>query len=239
MVKKFFAKVVIQSFFNELKLPKGYNNKAFYLSLVTADMTDICNRNEVTRRMQDAYNMLNCARFNLVMAQKDSYPEVLDEPHEKEPNLWIKSIYIDNALIAYNNTFDYILQIVWFHYKIYEQYSQKLSSTTLDEILQGCMWKKIENKQNCIDSSLFTAMNSFYLNNKINDNANCLKHRRWINFDSVDDGLTILDCNYDSIDTYKTENTTGKDNIIDILKEHHKKVVNLMEILFNTIKTSI
>lgn len=137
---------------------------------------------ETVRRMQDCYQCISAGKYNLIRAQLRSYPNIVNPT--KKSNNYIRSIYLNNALHWYNSAFDLLLQVVWFHYRLYEKSSKKLSLTEdFDKVLSQCKVDKIKAYNEIVPASIIDAIEVLQRRYaECREWTNNLKHRRFIRY---------------------------------------------------------
>lgn len=137
---------------------------------------------ETVRRMQDLYQCISSGKYNLLRSKQRSYPNLLE--HSKYGNNYIRSIYLNNALHWYNAAFDLLLQVVWFNYRLYENYSLSLYNfDDFNAILDKCRIKTILKETAIVPPAIITAINELDTQYSVCHKwTNNLKHRRFIRY---------------------------------------------------------
>lgn len=142
---------------------------------------------ETRRRIIDFVHELETARFMLAMSFKqpgsDPYLDLFEEKdfNNKFKHDYYRQHYLYSAAIWYHNSFDMILQCLWFHFKLHG--SDTLTSVFVKDTITKCKDKKVVGKLYLNDQqnpiSLFKARHHYIL-----EIANGLKHRQYISNDS-------------------------------------------------------
>lgn len=163
-----------------LRLPEFLNGgEERYLHLYS-DHTD--SATETVRRMQDFYQCVSAGKYNLTRAQLRSYPHIVNP--SRNSNNYVRSIYLNGAIHWYNSAFDLLLQIVWFHYRLYEKSSKKLNlSEGFENVLKQCSVDRIKEQKGIVPVEIIEAIDD--LKKRYADCrewTNNLKHRRFIRY---------------------------------------------------------
>lgn len=193
---------------------------------------------ETRRRIIDFIHEIDTARFMLAMSYKHPYLDLVDEKDfdNKFKTEYFKQHYLYSALIWYHNSFDLILQCLWFNYRLYGNIL--LSSDNIEKILHGCRIEQIEkrhykgNKDNPI-----TLFNERYKN--VHELANRLKHRQYIENDNYllyAEFFNVISEGYNSDDT---KVHVKLNNIQTMLMNYHKDIIELAKGLLIPIHNSI
>ena len=164
----------------ELRLPEflnGGEERYLHLRSEHADSAT-----ETVRRMQDFYQCLSAGKYNLLRAQLQSYPNIVNPTREK--NNEIRSIYLNNALHWYNSAFDLLLQVVWFHYRLYEEVSKQVSlSQDYEIVLKQCSVDRIKKHKGTVPTAIIDAIDVLQQRYaECREWTNNLKHRRFIRY---------------------------------------------------------
>lgn len=196
---------------------------------------------ETRRRIIDFIKEVDIARFMLAMSFKeagtDPYLDLFEEKdfNNKFKHAYYRQHYLYSSVIWYHNSFDMILQCLWFHHKLYDK---SLCKENMEEILHGCTPKTLikrlylGNQDNLI--SHFANTNDFVL-----DLANRLKHRQFVENDSYllyAEVLNAKDGEYCSDDTvFRIKLNDLQDQLVTF----HKNLVALAKELLIPIHESI
>lgn len=163
-------------------------------------------RIETRRRIVDFTKELDIARFMLAMSFKeasaDPYLDLFEEKdfNNKFKHAYYRQHYLYSSVIWYHNSFDMILQCLWFHHKLYDK---SLCKENIGKILKACKPNEVINKLYSNDKnnpiSQFVSANDYVL-----DLANRLKHRQFVENDTYllyAEEFTIKDGEYNSEET--------------------------------------
>ena len=164
----------------ELRLPEFLNGgEERYLHLYSEHADSAT---ETVRRMQDCYQCISAGKYNLTQANSRSYPNIIN-PTRKSTN-YVRSIYLNNALHWYNSAFDLLLQVIWFHYRLYEGTPKKLSiSEDFDKVLKQCSVDKIKERKDIVPAVIIDAIDVLQQRySECREWTNNLKHRRFIRY---------------------------------------------------------
>lgn len=179
---------------------------------------------ETFRLFQDVYNTFSLARFALLDGYKKLHlhSTITWESGDKA-QLWLRTYYLNNAIIWYNSCFDILLQTLW----IGKKYYQNRLCTFLglcndfDTILSKCRLEHIPEK--CMENFSKSDICKY-----VRDKANKLKHRNGLRYkEFVDPNLCWFKLkDYDSL---KTVSSVDIEEVISNLTEYHKSFIALIE----------
>ena len=132
-----------EKIWDELKLPECINGK-LEKNECPKHLIDPALIIETSRRCQDLYNTVVNARFNFALSCADEYPKLLAENSDRNV-LTVKGLFLNNAIIWYNNTFDHLLQVLWVYYELFVVKGIEASITTdkMDMILSKCKYDSV------------------------------------------------------------------------------------------------
>lgn len=221
----------------DLQLPNSINGLEKKHQLQLAQMSfsgniseeDLAICIEVSRLFQDVYNTFALARFSLHEGfRKLHLYSSIPWDSGAFGQYWIRTAYLNNAIIWYNSCFDILLQTLW----IAKQYyiGKKVNNTTLvkedviqntDMVLIGC--KKIFVLDSCITEFSKRDSREF-----VKNKANSLKHRNGLRYKEFKDPNSILFLlkNYNSS---STESSVNIEDVVSNLTSYHKDFVSLIE----------
>lgn len=184
--------ITFEEAFGKLHLPEFLNGHEYNVIKIWQSKefaTDV----EVARRMQDLYDEICSARFALINSCRNEYNEFLSFDTNYKGHLWIKSQFLNNAIIWYNNSFDILLQVLWFHYKMH---NKELCNENYTQIIEDCknFYKFNSALENKPWYNHFDKFRKKYLYNpsseknrylSVRDLANTIKHRRMLRYDQM------------------------------------------------------
>ncbi|MBQ9884186.1 MAG: hypothetical protein IJM43_07020 [Bacteroidaceae bacterium] len=160
---------------------------------------------ETARQFQYLYDAICSGRFNLAMACKKDYThDFLEEDAPSKAHVWVQIQFVNNAILWYNSTFDFLAQAVWLYYKLYEHAANFTIDSTKDrysQIRERCNREEmIKIGERIVDSpDLMKKVKN--LRNKLTGNipkwANYLKHRGYIQYKEYtrpSSGLILINC---------------------------------------------
>ena len=248
--------VTFEEAFDKLQLPEFLNGHEHDVIKIWQSK-DLATAVEVARRMQDLYDEICSARFALINSCKNEYDEYLSLDTNFKGHLWVKSQFLNNAITWYNNSFDILRQVLWFHYKMH---MKNLCNDNFEQIIEGC--KNFHKQKNVlVDKSWFGHFDKFInkyfeipLNEKnislsVRELANTLKHRRMLRYDQMKTSngcyITIAkDQNLNDFlksggstlyDSSKTLEYLSMEKVSDTLFSFHDDLVNLAREIFDDI----
>lgn len=149
---------------------------------------------------------------------------------------YFKQHYLYSALLWYHNSFDLILQCLWFKFRLYG--SQPLRDDNIVKILSKCqateVVKRLDNER--IKKQLIDFIER---NTEVHDLANRLKHRQYI-----ENYNYLLYAEYFNVETecYNSEVTRYRKRLTDIqslLMDYHRETIQLAKDLLIPIHNSI
>lgn len=185
---------------------------------------DLATCNETFRLFQDVYNTFSLARFALLDGYKKLHlhSTITWESGDKA-QLWVRTYYLNNAIIWYNSCFDILLQTLWIGKKYYQNKSLTFQQLCNDfnRILRECDLKYIPEK--CMENFSKSDICKY-----VRDKANKLKHRNGLRYkEFVDPNLCWFKLkDYDSL---KTVSSVDIEEVISNLTEYHKSFIALIE----------
>ena len=183
------ANMSYEKIWEELELPEFINGK------IEKDEAPVCLSNpvliiETLRRFQDLYNTIVNARFNFALSCADEYPRLLAD-NTKSNVLHIKGLFLNSAIIWYNNTFDHLLQIIWVSYELFQRkgVSSAITTENIDAILASCTYPKvIALGYELVPLSLMNEIKQLYGSKcyrLIRSWANIIKHRSCLEYTDI------------------------------------------------------
>ncbi len=213
-----------------------------------------CNNKQIHRDIPEYYetlklfdvlsNRMSSARYALlngiyILHQSETMWWI----NGSQAQLWLRTEFLNNAIIWYNNSFDVLLQIPWIGHKIYKDYTIKNIKYDLrqiqhaeeyDKILAHCNWARIKNWQEKKGelNDYWTALQEFHYSEiyqQVNDWANKLKHRNGIFYEETYEE-TPVNVTLDNYHPLKlTPELLPMDYVIDTLVEYHVTMLELIE----------
>ena len=237
--------------FEQLELPEFLNGHEHNgIKIMQSD--DSANTIEIARRFQDLYDEICSARFALINACRENYPEYLSKDVNFKGHLWIRTQFLNNAIIWYNNSYDIFLNVLVFYYKTYDK---TLTEIEVLEILGYEGQKYRNNIINAFDNEIVKNMfnefkNSYIIETKSNKAknpvrtwANTLKHRQMLRYEElrsnrikvlrISKDTNIRDyfeskskVNYDSSESIKH---LSMEEVSKTLFNYHKDFITLMK----------
>ena len=193
---------------------------------------------ETRRRIIDFVHEIETARFMLAMSYKHPYLDLVDEKDfdNKFKTEYFKQYYLYSALLWYHNSFDLVLQCIWFKYRLYG--NLPLREDNIGKILSKCMETEIVKR---LDNDQIKQQLKDFLdrNTEVHDLANRLKHRQYIeneNYILYTEGLNVVAEGYDSDVTRYRKRLA---DIQSLLMNYHKDIIQLAKDLLLPIHNSI
>lgn len=154
-----------------------YDREDEILLHATIQKDNVVRIKETYMRYHSLYETIEIARYNLLISYNEN---IIEELSKESDRLWVKTLFVKNALQWYNASFDILLQCLWLYYGIYQKNVKKKYITTknIPTILRDCNYievnKYLKNTGSPLTSNL-KKLNSTI--SKIRDWTNSLKHR--------------------------------------------------------------
>jgi hypothetical protein len=193
---------------------------------------------ETRRRIIDFVHEIDTARFMLAMSYKDPYLDLVDEKDfgNKFKTEYFKQHYLYSSVIWYHNSFDLVLQCIWFNFQLYGDIL--LSNANIERILQKCGIRQIEKRY--YNGNKDNPITKFYERNRdVLELANRLKHRQYIENDNYLLYAEFFNVVSEGYDSEKTKVHIKLDLIQTMLMRYHKDIINLAKDLLTPIHKSI
>lgn len=143
--------------------------------------------------VSEIYYVLMSAHFNL----RNAYNKVFESNFVSQKNdylahIWTRSEFLKNSVLMFNSIEDYVLQVIWFAYDMYN-FDIK-SKVDYHKALKKCKYssvKKFLNEVNTEESHYLLNLIENYRKNELVENlrenlANNLKHRGNIQFEGIE-----------------------------------------------------
>lgn len=193
---------------------------------------------ETRRRIIDFVHEIDTARFMLAMSYKDPYLDLVDEKDfdNKFKTEYFRQHYLYSAVIWYHNSFDLLLQCLWFKYQLYGDL--QLSSNNIDKILRGCGIGQIEKLY--YNGSKDNPITNFNKRNKeAHELANRLKHRQYVENDNYLLYAEIFNVTSEGYNSDESKVRVKLDHIQAMMMRYHKDIIELAKELLIPIHESI
>ena len=193
---------------------------------------------ETRRRIIDFVHELETARFMLAMSYKEPFLDLVEEKDfdNKFKTEYFKQHYLYSSLIWYHNSFDMMLQCLWFNYQLYAP--TELTGQNMDVILRKCKISKI--KELLYENNDDNPISVFEKRHKeVLDLANRLKHRQYFENSSYilyEEFFNVVKGNYNSDETKKRVKLS---DIQGLLIDFHKDIIQLARDLLVPIHNSL
>lgn len=190
---------------------------------------------EVFRLFQDVYNTFALARFSFREGfRKLHLYSSIPWDSGAFGQYWIRTSYLNNAIIWYNSCFDILLQTLWIAKQYYV--GKELRKTTLvkEDVIQNIDKVLIGCKEKCILDSCIKEFSKKDSRKFVRNKANSLKHRNGLRYKEFKDPNSILFLlkNYNSS---STESSVDIENVVSNLTSYHKDFVSLIEAVKNIV----
>lgn len=197
--------------------------KNFLNSSGNKEMIAVCT--ETFRLFQDVYNTFALARFSLLEGfRKLHLYSTLKWDSGAPGQYWIRTSYLNNAIIWYNSCFDILLQTMWIGKKYYinkKNLQFKDLWLRFDEVLVRCREADIPDA--CIKSFSNTSTVKH-----VRELANKLKHRNGLRYEEFCDPNLIM-YDFDDYNSKQTESSTNIEEVISELISYHKAFITLVD----------
>ena len=178
---------------------------------------------ETFRLFQDVYNTFALARFSFLEGfRKLHLYSTLRWESGAYGQYWIRTSYLNNAIIWYNSCFDILLQTLWIGKRYYMNIFQ-LEDLWLkyDDVLAKCRENKIPEE--CFKSFANESCVKF-----VRLSANKLKHRNGLRYKEFCDPNLIMYA-FGDYNSKSTEASTGIEEVITELTSYHKAFIALVD----------
>ena len=178
---------------------------------------------ETFRLFQDVYNTFALARFSFLEGfRKLHLYSTLKWESGAYGQYWIRTSYLNNAIIWYNSCFDILLQTLWIGKRYYMNIFQ-LEDLWLkyDDVLAKCRENKIPEE--CFKSFANESCVKF-----VRLSANKLKHRNGLRYKEFCDPNLIMYA-FGDYNSKSTEASTGIEEVITELTSYHKAFIALVD----------
>ena len=178
---------------------------------------------ETFRLFQDVYNTFALARFSFLEGfRKLHLYSTLKWESGAYGQYWIRTSYLNNAIIWYNSCFDILLQTLWIGKRYYMNIFQ-LEDLWLkyDDVLAKCRENKIPEE--CFKSFANESCVKF-----VRLSANKLKHRDGLRYKEFCDPNLIMYA-FGDYNSKSTEASTGIEEVITELTSYHKAFIALVD----------
>lgn len=188
---------------------------------------------ETFRLFQDVYNTFALARFSLLEGfRKLHLYSTLKWDSGAPGQYWIRTSYLNNAIIWYNSCFDILLQTMWIGKKYYiNKKNLQLEDLWLkyDDVLAKCRKNKIPEE--CFKSFAKESCVKF-----VQLSANKLKHKNGLRYKEFCDPNLIMFA-FGDYNSKSTEASTDIEEVITELTSYHKAFVALVDEVKEIIST--
>lgn len=244
-----------ENIWKELELPESING-TIEKNQSPEKLTDLAMIIETSRRLQDLYHTIVNARFNFAISCADQYPHLLEENTERNVSK-VKCMFLNNAIMWYNNTFDHLLQVIWVYYGLFinRGVASKIRISNLDKILSSCNYDSMKTMgKGVVPSTLLNSIDTIYLSDnyrRIRNWANIIKHRSCLEYVELskreagvyisvkcDNGQSAWDAfkaggqeEYNSKKAKQRRQTSIKD-VSQALLSYHKELISLTNTVY-------
>ena len=188
---------------------------------------------ETFRLFQDVYNTFALAQFSLLEGfRKLHLYSTLKWDSGAPGQYWIRTSYLNIAIIWYNSCFDILLQTMWIGKKYYinkKNLQFKDLWLRFDEVLARCREADIPDA--CIKSFSNTSTVKH-----VRELANKLKHRNGLRYDEFCDPNLIM-YDFGDYNSRQTESSTNIEEVISELISYHKAFITLVDEVKEIIST--
>jgi hypothetical protein len=194
-------------------------------------------------RFLTLHNKIWCGSYELINAYKKEHKGLWGE--DIENCLWVRTMHLENAIMAYNTIKDYIYAVLYFHFDLYKligktNIKEKEDILKISKRIQKNTFDKIDEwLSNEVSTKEFFAAFENYKNltRNLREMANDIKHRGCIIIDGMDlPRITKVTKNIDGINIDITDVVTPRTISIDdeILKlvEVHKQTLDIQKKLY-------
>lgn len=229
----------------ELKLLDSINGLEKIHQLDIMDGSPKCDKETVAictetfRLFQDVYNTFALARFSLLEGfRKLHLYSTLKWDSGGSGQYWIRTSYLNNAIIWYNSCFDILLQTLWIgkRYFIGVKPNNNQPSFVMadlyskyEDIIKVPLTTRLKDKEMCIKN--FVDDITYRC---IRDKANQLKHRNGLRYKEFCDPNLMMFA-FGDYNSRSTESSTNIEEVIAELISYHKAFVVLVDEVKNIV----
>lgn len=186
---------------------------------------------ETFRVFQDLYSLFSSSRFALLNAYRILHLKSALIWKDGLEQLWLRSIWLNNAIVFYNSCFDRLMQTIWIGFELFEGQKTNKKKTLSKQDL--CSVEGLDDIYSCFDynkhkclipENLRNIIEPIYSQklNAVRQYANSIKHRGGLRYKNIFPFGQIYDyCEDTSYSTFNTRNEKNLDEIIDEVKEYH------------------
>lgn len=196
------------------------NNDDFYIVIIN-----------VFRIFQDLYNLFASARFALLNAHRILHLKSSIIWKDGKEQLWLRSLWLNNAIVFYNSCFDRLMQSVWIGFELFEgQMNNKKKYLSKQDLWTN---EGLEDIYSCFDYNKHKALipqdlkdiiEPIYTHklNTVRLYANTIKHRGGLRYKNVFPFGQIYDNWGDAVySSFNTKNEKDLDDVVVSVKEYH------------------
>jgi hypothetical protein len=188
-------------------------------------------------KYNDLYSVIASARFALYNAHLKIHNDQSLLKSEYSQTLWLRSQYLQNSIIWYNSSEDYIMQIIWFAFDFYTDlthYSDEMRKCRYTRI-----HKELLNHNDSFNTADLLKQLESYHNNEdvkyVRELADCLKHKQMLNIAGLDSGR-LMKFKSKSFSSDLLEKTwIDIDDTIKRIGNVHKLIIEFGTFLFDFI----
>lgn len=202
----------------------------------------------VFRVFQDLYNLFASARFALINAHRILHLRSAIEWKDGKEQLWLRSTWLNNAIIFYNSCFDRLMQAVWIGLELFDwQQTNKKKTLSKQDLLTNEGLEDIYssfdyNKHKAlIPDDLYGIIEPVYSQklNVVRQYANSIKHRGGLRYRNVFTFGQIYD-NWEggAYSSFNTRNEKGMDDVVNSVKDYHIAFRELTKKVFHYVMNS-
>jgi len=232
----------IRIFINELPIIKCLKNtqKTHNNLFFASDWNMSCLASEVYRRIGDLYDVFCEARLFLCLCQKTNFPEIYSEPIPAWGNYHIRATFLNSAIEAYNSAFDFLAQIIYLSFKLYEDDNKNFSDLSFESILTKYRNPKdITSQEAIVGEKIVNEINKFCKTKEfieVHYLCNSIKHRKRIRYSELPNSEEVLIIRYNRYNSHKTLLKRNMADVIQSLKDYHHSLSYLCEIVIEECK---
>lgn len=188
-------------------------------------------------KYNDLYSVIASARFALFNSHLKIHNDQSLLESDYSQTLWLRSQYLQNSIIWYNSSEDYIMQIIWFAFDFFTDLTDYLNE------MSRCNYARIHQELLKHSDSLNTAellkqLESYHNNDDVkyvHKLANFLKHKQMLNISGLDLGR-LMKFKSKSFSSDLLEKTwIDIDDTIKRIANVHKLIIEFGTFLFDFI----
>jgi hypothetical protein len=188
-------------------------------------------------RFRDLFSVMMSGRFALVNAYKKIHQFGISWKQGSVGQLWLRSMFLKNAILWYNSCEDYLLQIIWFAFDFCGK------DCDLETAMKKCRYSHVVKTLSALPLNeyaieLLQKLNEFHENTsirKLKRIADDMKHKQLLRISGLDDDYGIQIGFKEKLKPSIRPELNDIDNLIDTVASSHKIIVSFGQYLYDFI----